>query len=478
VYWSVGSYEGSLNNLPALYRRDLDSEETVRIDVPEEGVSGPGAPSTVFLGASADGQVVYFSDTQQLTEDASPEGRDLYRCEFSELDPSSCALTNITGATSSAGESGNVLGLLSASTSDGSMAYFVAKGVLDPTPNSNGEEALSGEPNLYLWNEGEGVRYLATLSSRDSNNWGSAPNSVFGVSARLSTASSPSGRYLAFASERGLTGYDNRDAESGALDQEVFVYDAVTDRIDCVSCNPTGARPDGVVIHVDVGFAIVDPQRNWQDRSVAAVLPEARRAGTEAGSEKFSFYRPRAVFDNGRVFFNAADSLVPADSNGEWDVYQYQPDGVGSCSDSNLSASAVRQGPGCVGLVSSGTGEEESGFLDASATGNDAFFLTPARLSVLDKDGTYDVYDARVNGTTAVINPPSECAGETCQPSVPPPNDPTPASEAFRGPGNPVTCPKGKKKVKRDGKVRCVRKKSKKQKSKHRRAGKTRRAHR
>ena len=37
------------------------------------------------------------------------------------------------------------------------------------------------------------------------------------------------------------------DAVSGQPDEEVYLYDAVANRLVCVSCNPTGARPVGVL---------------------------------------------------------------------------------------------------------------------------------------------------------------------------------------------------------------------------------------
>src|SRR4029077_4975125 len=97
---------------------------------------------------------------------------------------------------------------------------------------------------------------------------------------------------------------------------------------------------------------------------------------------------------------------------------------------------------------------------------------------VLDRDDEYDVYDARVNGVLATLQPKEECAGEACQPFVAPPNDPTPASEAFRGPGNVRTCPKGKRKVKQKGHVRCVPRKKHKKQKKQKKAGKSRGASR
>ena len=44
---------------------------------------------------------------------------------------------------------------------------------------------------------------------------------------------SPDGRYLAFMSDRSLTGYDNVDAVSGMRNEEAFLYDAVTGKLVC-----------------------------------------------------------------------------------------------------------------------------------------------------------------------------------------------------------------------------------------------------
>ena len=62
------------------------------------------------------------------------------------------------------------------------------------------------------------------------------------------------------------------------------------------------------------------------------------------------------------------------------------PQGVGSCQDSG----------GCTGLISSGTSDRESAFLDASQNGDDVFFLTAAQLVAPDTDQSIDIYDAHV----------------------------------------------------------------------------------
>jgi len=469
VFWSTGGYNEGKNDLTALYMRDTAAEETVRLDVVQAGASGTGTPRPTFQGASPDGTVAFFTDSQQLTEDASPEGSDLYRCEIPAGSPASgCStLTNITGATEGPGESAEVQGILSGLGENGSAAYFVAKGVLDSAPSVEGEEALAGSPNLYAWTESGGVRFIATLAPEDSHTWGI--HSVVGLVEALSAASSPNGRYLAFMSQRSLTGYDNRDAASGESVQEVFRYDSVTDQLDCVSCNPTGGVPVGFIDLNELEPTLIDSRTRWSGRMLAAILPQPSVISL---SSDISLYQPRFMLDNGRVFFNAFDALVSGDSNGEWDIYQYEPAGVGSCSASSGDAGTAKTAGGCVSLMSSGTAKEEAALLDTSMSGDDVFFLTSAKLAVTDEDEELDIYDARVGGVAPVQLPPTECDGESCQPRTAPPVQASPGSASFNGSGNlkegkqGKTCPKGKRKVKQGGKVRCVPKKQKHKKKK------------
>jgi hypothetical protein len=151
----------------------------------------------------------------------------------------------------------------------------------------------------------------------------------------------------------------------------------------CASCNPSGARPTGVLDTDAYPGLLVDryPLSNLHGHWLAGSI-----TGWENEPREASWYQPRYLSDSGRLFFNAADGLVPQDTNGLEDVYEYEPGGVGGCTG----------GTGCVGLISSGTSGEESAFLDASESGNDAFFLTASRLVSRDTDGELDVYDARV----------------------------------------------------------------------------------
>ena len=478
VFWSTGSLSTGNIGITGLYLRDTDLDESVRLDVPAGG-SGAGEPRPVFQGANSDGSVVFFTDSRKLTADAGPEGRDLYRCEVSTLGgaPGCADLTNVSAP--GGGGSAMVKETVPALSKDGARLFFVAEGVLDSAPNQLGEIAETGQPNLYFLQGGQEPRFIASLSTADAPNWGQTKTADFGVGYLVTAASSPSGRYFAFMSERSLTGYDNRNPISGELNEEVFLYDAVDDQLTCVSCNPFNAAAIGEQqpAGTEEKPRPVDIAGAWDGRAVAATLPEASQIGEIAPS----VYRPRAVLDNGRVFFNAIDPLVPGDSNGDWDVYQHQPIGTADCTPSSANGAVSLTGDGCLSLLSSGTAPEGAAFLDASADGNDVFFLTRGRLSVLDKDDAVDVYDARVNGTPAVLQTRSECAGEACLSLGAPPNDSTPASATFSGKGNVKGregCPKGKRKVRRHGKTRCIRRKQRTHNRRQNQAGSTRRAHR
>ena len=131
-------------------------------------------------------------------------------------------------------------------------------------------------------------------------------------------------------------------------------------------------------------------------------------------------------------------------------------EGEGSCETES-------QNGGCLYLVSSGTSPEESHFLDASTNGDDVFFFTRQQLVPADGDHLFDVYDASVGGGLASqhqLTPPT-CSSTACQANPAPPPDPSTASSSYRGAGNVhkapsgQRCPKGKRKVRRRGKVRC-----------------------
>jgi hypothetical protein len=449
VFWSVVSTVE--HPTLGLYMRDTVREETIRLDLPEVG-AGQGEVSPEYQLASANGERVYFTDSQRLTDSSSAKGQDLYECRIVETEGHlSCELRDLTSGND--GESASVQGSIAASSDNGTVLYFVANGALTETPNARHERAVPGDCNLagvagdrcnlYVWREDPStgvtqVHFVATLSFGDRNVWATeAAGSIRPIAARVS----PNGRYFSFMSELSLTGYDNRDARSGQLDKEVFLYDSQTEKLVCASCNPSGVRPAGVEATEGVGDLFADSAINggmWYAATIPAwTLYENHTA----------FSQSRFLSDSGRLFFDSSDSLVPQDSNGNQDVYEYEPPaGEGhpfgdTCTSQSTAYSARNEG--CIGLISSGTSPAESVFLDASESGNDVFFLTASNLAATDIDGAFDVYDAHVCSPESLCSPtpsapPPACVGDACQSPAAAPEDPTPGSLSFQGPGNIV----------------------------------------
>jgi len=467
VFWAPGDPLTSSLDWPALYLRDTVAKESFRLDLPEAGASGAGEPHPAFMAASADGSVVYFTDSQQLTEDASPEGRDLYRCEIGEVGGAlGCTdLEDLSAPMPGSGENANAEEMAVGISEDGGSVYFMARAVLDPEPNGAGEEAVPGSPNLYLWQEGVGTRFIAPLSEKDAADWGEpSPTEVVAHAANGAASSSPDGRYLAFMSEEKLAGSETADPESGQPVEQAFVYDATEDQLICISCNPSGAADPGHQFPkgaTEGSVIFPDRQGLWTGRLVGATLPEPNEGEAAVG---FTLYWPRAVLNNGRAYFNSTNPLVIGDSNGTWDAYQYEPFGTGDCTPTAGSGMVATTETGCVALVSSGSDSLPSVYMDASASGDDVFFATFDRLSPLDTDDIVDVYDARVDGVKAVVEQHPECSGEACQQRGLPPSNSAPGSATFQGAGNIKAkphkrCRHGQRKVHRKGKVKCVPKK-------------------
>jgi WD40 repeat protein len=438
-----------------LYIRDMAKGVTVQLDAAQGG-SGEGAG--VFQIASNDGSRVFFTDEQHLTANSGGQTNepDLYECEMVvEAGELKCKLSDLTPA-SFEKHFGGVKGVVGASD-DGSWVYFV-----DGT-------------TLYVHHEGT-TKIVAILSGSDEPDWKFVD--FAGGTARVSS----DGRWVAFMSQRELTGYDSHDAVTGTPDEEVYLYDAQADggsgRILCASCNPTGARPAGTELGPN---SLVEAGDRWYSlrQPLAANVPGWVPSGEGV------FHQPRYLADDGRLFFDSSDGLVPQDVNGAEDVYQYEPIGVGDCATSSVSFSV--RSDGCVGLVSSGGSGEESAFLDASATGGDAFFLTTAKLSGADRDTTLDVYDAHecTPGSSCFavpsVQPPACDTGDSCKaaPSSQPGVFGAPSSATFSGAGNvtPESKPVVRSKaLSRAQKLARALKECRKRKGKQRRAVCVRRA--
>jgi len=409
---------------------------TVQVDASQVGGAGGGGQ---FQDASADGSRVLFTDENRLTADstAAPREPDLYECEIVEIDQTGvskpgCSLSDLTAA--QPGAHANVQGVAGTS-SDGSYVYFVAKGVLAANERHYENEAgaavvdaaQAGAENLYLRHDGT-TTFIATLAGKDNI---------------LDGAAAANGAFFAFTSFKSLTGYENTDANTGAGDPEIYLYNASSNQLACASCNPSGAAPTA-------GGATMNGVENSGAPGEGA---------------------PHYLSANGRLFFDTAEALLPLDTNDRTDVYEYEG--------------------GQLHLISTGTSSTESVLLDVSEGGDDVFFLTRQKLLSQDtNEEALSIYDARVDGGFSEPAPLQPCAtADGCRTPVSP--QPllfgAPASQTFSGVGNlapaaPAT-PKAKTKAKcragtvKNNKGRCVKRKPARRARRAARGRKAGRAH-
>jgi hypothetical protein len=327
---------------------------------------------------------------------------------------------------------------------DGSTAYFSKAGhlyrwtaasgaatelALTPTAGLAGVLGTSddGAYLYYLTSAGLYLNRGATTTTQVAPQADPAGAPPTTGNARISA----DGRRLLFLSEAELTPYDNRNIAGDAPEPEVYLFTAPGTAgagIVCASCNPSGERPIG-----------------------PASLPGAAPNGS--GQNAPHAYKPRVLSaDSKRVFFDSFDALAIGDTNRDRDVYQWEALGSGDCT----------RPAGCVKLISSGRAEGGASFLDASASGADAFFLTDGSL-VPGDTGVTDVYDARIGGGSPGTDPAIPCFGDACQALPPQPADPATGTRRQKPSGNlsalvvkALHCKKGE--VKKRGK--CVKKKT------------------
>ncbi|HEY6759070.1 MAG TPA: hypothetical protein VI318_06245 [Baekduia sp.] len=256
----------------------INGVSTVVVSASQRSTPDPNGIRTPRFGAaSVDGNRIFFSSPEALTDDANlgtTGGGDLY-----EFDVDSKTLTDLTVDTNPAdAATGAGVQQVVGASDDGSYVYFVASGDL-------GGGATSGAPNLYLWHAGA-VRFIATLDWADLSGW----------SDRIrpdSTRITPDGRHLVWTSVAPLAGYHNADAVTGTPDSELYRYAADADTLTCVSCHSDGSAPQS---SVTLGTSVLPSQRNL----------------------------PRQLTDDGRsVFFDTTDALVASDTNGKRDVYEW-----------------------------------------------------------------------------------------------------------------------------------------------------------
>jgi hypothetical protein len=384
-------------------------DTTTEISTSERATPDPGGDQSIlfqFATAGVDDQGnpvpqrVFFTSTEALTDDAPVSGGNILYVYTDSEDPTTD--TNLQYIASD-------VQLVVDGSDDGAYLYYFT-------------EECGGRGCIYVWHDdGQGpasVNLVARVSLA-----GNAEGALLGVYANAfnrghTARSSPDGTKLAFLTGGlesgpdtfiGPTGYSHGGQEdTGCLGAEPgtggcfqsYLYDATgqggTGELSCMSCKATGIP----------GMAKYQAEFNSQVGGGAVPLV----------MHNTTFLTPDGRF----VFFTTGEPLVPNDVNGKADAYEYE-----------IETGQVR-------LISSGGGGSGSYFMDASADGTDAFFITRERLSSWDTDESQDIYDARIGGGFPERPAPEPgCQGDACQPAAVAPNDPTPGSSSFIGQAHP-----------------------------------------
>jgi hypothetical protein len=504
-----GAKEVPANALYARIGGETAQPETVHLSAAQCG-SGPGADEVAcrnsdpadaaFQGASEDGSLAYFTSTQQLTNEASEDGKagdsaeangciettgpggcNLYLYDFNL--PLGERLIDVSAGDIS-GKGPEVQGVIAISA-DGSHVYFVANGVLAENEGADGSHASPGDCrhadqslidtcNLYLYQRDaahptDRLTFLATLPAADDEQAGGGREWSHGP--RLANVS-PDGRILVFASRAALT----PDAGPAGVFQ-VFRYDAQSEELVRVSIGERGFNDNGnSPAFTECGGSSCPAGATI----VPSAIVESRRDPTMSDDGSFVYFRsPLALLpgalDQEQIGTSELGGPILAQN-----LYEWEAQGRGGCT----------QPQSCVRLISDGrdaTSANEASCTQGSAvcligtgvSGSDVLFSTADQLIPADTDTQLDFYDARIGGGFAAPAEESICSSsEACHGrGTEEGSQPSPGTPGFSGPeegANHPRCATGF--VKRHGK--CIRKHAKKHRKRHhhKRANTNRRA--
>lgn len=374
-----------------LYRYDASADASVDVAMSEnpdlpEPVGNRGAR---MLGATADGRDVFFTAERPLADGmgAPVAGQQnyLFRYRHSANPGTDKNLTLITPPL--AGEPGLPRVSLEKSrmSRDGSTLYIHAHGRLTSDTPSLG----AGELAIYRWRE-EQLQYVTKAN---------LPNDVV-------NQVSDDGRYYVIDTTSQLTATPT----NGTLQR--YRYDAATDEIVCVSCNPDGPTDTSVST---VAFFNTMPMSVVENRYLA---------------------------NDGSVVVETPARLLPQDKNDARDIYLYSRDGLQLISTGEAPTDEVR-------------------FSEISVDARSIFFVTREQLSAWDTDNKKDAYVARLDGGLPEpdVRPDATCQGDACQPRTVAPLPPPFTSLTFAGSGNvdPGPAPLGDAKTQKPKTVRGTR---------------------
>ncbi|HVV89712.1 MAG TPA: hypothetical protein VHB53_04395 [Solirubrobacterales bacterium] len=449
LYWTAaGEGDG-----PLYLRLNADQPQSAlsgsRCTEPAKGCTVPVSieANSHFWAASPDGDTALYTVRDESAFDL--DSFDATRRRSTEI---ASGVTDIVGA-----------------SADARAVAFVSDEVLTSESNPQGSSPTAGGNNLYLYDPDSSgssdFHFIATLAAEDVEAVGNFFSPVAPQPYLHTSRVSADGHHVVFMSRARLTGYDNTDSQSRDPVAEIYTYSegetSGGSSLSCVSCNPSNQLPVGVKVSVEGAPEFL---------LAAALLPpfQTQLHGATAISS-----------DGDRIFFDSYEALVPTDTDGTTDVYEWEAPGSssagGRCTVQRPTYSAVSGG--CISLISSGDSEAPAELLDADPDGRDVFFSTSTSLLPQDP-GLVDIYDAREGGGFPLqASGGTPCEGQGCQAGQSPPAAAAPQTGVARR-GNPRrTCPKGRRKVRHHGKLRCVSRRHRRHGKRHHKKRKAARHH-
>lgn len=318
-----------------------------------------------------------FFTTQESLVAGDSGGGDIYRYTIGNgsLDCLTCA-TPAAGLVSEGrdGEEATEIENIAVSN-DGSTIYFGSKHRL--------AQGAANEGIYRLDVANHGLAYVAPLEGARAGSYGANGNAI-----------NPDGSVFVFMSNNPALDAVN-GPQNGGINQ-FYRYDDEDGSLVCVSCPGDGSPP----------LAAVNP------RTFAPIRGANGSQLTSSGD---------FVFDTPTPLVPADQNTAPAGQNlgSGGDVYEWRD--------------------GRLLLVTDGQTDNvfEPMFVGMSPDGRNVFFLQAARLTPDTINVQTHLYDARIDGGFEFPRAPEPCSLEACQgTALPPPNDATPASLSFSGPGN------------------------------------------
>jgi hypothetical protein len=324
---------------------------------------GNAANAAYFDGVSADGTRTFFETDEKLVSGDTDNAYDIYE---------RAGATTTLVSTGPAGGNGASDAAFDDASSDGSRVFF-----------ETDEKLVSSDTDSQydIYERSGGATTLVS----------SGPSGGNGAFDAFFVGSSADGTEVFFESDERIVGADTDSA------QDVYVRSGGT--ISLVTTGPAGGNgpyvasyagstPDGaeVFFHTQEPLTSDDTDTTQDVYGRTNGVTAQVSVGPSGGNGFVAAFFDGVSADGARVFFHTAESLEPADTDTQTDVYER----------SGGTATLVSRG-------STGNGSASANFDGASSDGARVFFHTVDSFDPADSDAQTDIYE-RAGGTTSLVS--------------------------------------------------------------------------